>query len=146
MCGAKTTKMSAYVPRALLQLVRRRARDRCEYCRLPQFAQEATFHIDHVQPLVDGGVTHADNLALACVTCSLRKGARTSVRLRGSTKLVPLFNPRRDIWAEHFSWTRAWRLIGRTDTGTATIKALGMNRPAVVGIRQMLVVLGEFSA
>jgi hypothetical protein len=27
-----------------------RAGNRCEYCRLSQFGQEATFHIDHVIP------------------------------------------------------------------------------------------------
>ena len=29
-------------------LVWRRADDRCEYCRLPQHAMEATFHVEHI--------------------------------------------------------------------------------------------------
>jgi hypothetical protein len=34
---------------------------------------------------------------------------------------------------------------GRTPTGQATIAALGMNRPAIVLIRQMLAALGQFT-
>ncbi len=38
--------------------------------------RRAEFHIDHVVPVVDGGATKLENLALACVSCSLRKAAR----------------------------------------------------------------------
>ena len=48
-----------------------RAGYRCEYCRLSQLGQEATFHIDHVVPRAAGGPTTSDNLALSCVSCSL---------------------------------------------------------------------------
>src|SRR6201999_1385800 len=50
-----------------------RAGNRCEYCGLSQLGQEAAFHIDHVVPRAEGGPTVASNLALACVSCSLRK-------------------------------------------------------------------------
>lgn len=53
-----------------------RAGNRCEYCGLAQTGQEAAFHVDHVVPVSAGGPTGLDNLALACVSCSLRKGAR----------------------------------------------------------------------
>ena len=52
----------------------------CEYCHLPQLLQEAAFHIDHISPRSGKGPSHADNLALACVTCSLKKAARTRAR------------------------------------------------------------------
>ncbi len=65
---------------SLRRLVIQRAGDRCEYCRLSQSGQEATFHIDHIIPVMAGGVTTADNLALACVSCSLRKAARQTVK------------------------------------------------------------------
>ena len=64
------------IPTSLRQLVIRRAGGRCEYCQLSQTGQEATFHIDHVFPIAFGGQTEFENLALACVSCSLRKGAR----------------------------------------------------------------------
>ncbi len=46
------------------------------YCGLSQEGQEATFHVDHVVPVNAGGPDTGDNLALACVSCSLRKAAR----------------------------------------------------------------------
>ncbi len=64
------------IPARLRRLVIRRAAERCEYCGLSQAGQEATFHLDHITPVVAGGPTTAGNLALACVSCSLRKGAR----------------------------------------------------------------------
>jgi 5-methylcytosine-specific restriction endonuclease McrA len=65
--------MSEHIAASLARLIRKRARDICEYCHLPQSSQEATFHVDHVLPVSARGPTTADNLALACVTCSLRK-------------------------------------------------------------------------
>jgi 5-methylcytosine-specific restriction endonuclease McrA len=133
--------MSEYVPSRLQALVRRRAGEICEYCRLPQSSQEAAYHIDHIQPLARGGATTAANLALACVTCSLRKAARTTARDPHSKQHVALFHPRRDRWSDHFRWTRSWRLVGLTPVGRATIAALGMNRPAIVAIRRTLAML-----
>ena len=40
---------------------------------LLQTGQEAAFHIDHVVPAIFGGNTSFETLALACVSCSLRK-------------------------------------------------------------------------
>ena len=72
--------MAGHISVSLIRQVRARAAGLCEYCRLPQDSQEATFHVDHVVPRSAGGATVAKNLALACVTCSLRKGARRYVR------------------------------------------------------------------
>jgi hypothetical protein len=58
--------------------------------------------------------------------------------------MVALYNPRADEWAEHFAFTKRWRIIGRSPTGRATIEALGMNRDAVIGIRRELVLLGRY--
>jgi hypothetical protein len=46
-----------------------------------------------------GGETVEENLALACVSCSLRKEARQSGVDAETGKRVPLFHPRRDVWA-----------------------------------------------
>src|SRR5207253_8861860 len=77
---AQTKTMSLHIPAALAALVRRRARGVCEYCRLPQRSQEANFHVDHIDPRAGGGRMVLENLALACVTCSLKKAARTYAR------------------------------------------------------------------
>lgn len=70
--------MSGYIPAPLVKEVRERAGNTCEYCRIAQDSQEATFHVDHIIPRVHGGTTSIDNLALACVSCSLRKSARVT--------------------------------------------------------------------
>ncbi len=112
-----------------------RAGNRCEYCRLSQLGQEAAFHIDHVVPRAVGGPTVAGNLALACVSCSLRKWAKQSAADPDSGEEVPLFNPRVQAWGEHFRW-KGERVVPLTPTGRATIAALAMNRPIIIAIRQ----------
>lgn len=100
--------------------VEHRAAGRCEYCRLSQLGQEAVFHIDHVVPRTAGGPTALDNLALACVSCSLRKWAKQTAIDPDTSEQLPLFNPRTDTWAEHFRW-EAERVVPLTPTGRATV-------------------------
>lgn len=131
-----------HIPSRLRRLVLERSRERCEYCHLSQAGQEATFHIDHITPVAVGGETVTDNFALACVSCSLRKGARQTAIDPNTKREVSLFNPRGDIWAEHFEW-RGVRLAGLTATGRATIKLLALNRPLILAIRQEEIALGR---
>lgn len=122
-------------PGRLRRFVAARAAGRCEYCGLAQEGQEATFHIDHIVPVSADGPTNATNLALACVSCSLRKEARRSAVDPRSGRSVPLFHPRRQRWQTHFRWNGA-RVVGITPTGRATAVALQMNRPLIVAIRE----------
>jgi hypothetical protein len=48
---------TGHIPVSLQRRVRVRASERCEYCRIAQVGQEATFHVDHVMPQAAGGVT-----------------------------------------------------------------------------------------
>lgn len=130
------------IPARLRRLVIRRAADRCEYCGLSQAGQEATFHIDHIIPVIVGGTTVAANLALACVSCSLRKGARRTAPDPLSGEDVMFYHPRQDKWQEHFRWEGVI-LIGKTPTGRATIVALDMNRLLILSIRREEVLLGR---
>lgn len=116
--------------------VRARAGDRCEYCLLQQQYQEATFHVDHIEPRASGGQTVFGNLALACVSCSLRKGAKSEVVDPTSQMIVRLFNPRKDNWQDHFELLSDFRIVGRTEIGRATTETLRMNRPLVIEIRR----------
>ena len=112
-----------------------RAGNRCEYCGLSQEGQEAVFHVHHIFPVSLGGVTELDNLALACVSCSLRKAARVQVPDPASGEQVAIFHPRNDRWNLHFRWQQA-EVVGITATGRATVAALAMNRPITVSIRR----------
>jgi hypothetical protein len=122
------------VSEVLKRRIAERAGFRCEYCGLSQ-AGQASFHVDHVIPVSAGGETRADNLALACVSCSLRKAARTHVLDSVTGRHAPVFNPRVDRWEAHFRWDGVV-LVGLTATGRATVDALQMNHTLVVAIRQ----------
>jgi hypothetical protein len=135
---------SAHIPVALVRVVRERAQYACEYCQLPQEFQEATFHIDHILPRSARGKTVLDNLALACVSCSLRKADRLAADDPSTVSKLPLFHPRTDVWSDHFAWGKEWRLIGLTPRGRATVAALGMNRPRILATRQLLAGVGHF--
>lgn len=111
---------------------------------MPQAGQEATFHVDHVTPVAAGGETVPDNLALACVSCSLRKGARQAAVDPDTRMEVPLFNPRRDVWLEHFQW-HGRRVIGLTPMGRATVERLALNRSIIIAIREEGVFLSRDS-
>jgi hypothetical protein len=122
------------IPAQLQRLVARRAGGHCEYCGLSQEGQEARFHVDHVVPVVRGGATVEENLALACVSCSLRKAARRHALDPQTGVEAALFNPRFDSWKEHFRWDGV-HVLGLTPTGRATVDALKMNRLLILAIR-----------
>ncbi len=128
---------------ALRSLVRRRAGDVCEYCRLPQAAARIVrFHVEHIVARQHGGRTEPDNLALACSYCNFQKGPNIAGLDPASGQLVPLFHPRRDRWTDHFAWEGA-ALVGRTPVGRATVELLAINNWQRVQVRENLQALGE---
>lgn len=130
------------IPVPLRRMVVQRASNRCEYCGISQAGQVATFHIDHIVPVVAGGKTIAENLALACVSCSLRKGARQALTDPQTGEVVSWFNPRRQVWKKHFAWDGV-QLVGLTVTGRATVQALDLNRAMMRAIRAEEQLLGR---
>ena len=131
------------VSASIRRIVTQRAGNRCEYCLLAQAGQEALFHIDHIIPEMDGGLTEPENLALACVSCSLRKGARQFSVDPTTRRLVRLFHPRRQRWPAHFRWN-GFRVMGITATGRATVDALKLNRGTMLAIRSEEAYFGRF--
>ncbi|MBN2021284.1 MAG: HNH endonuclease [Pirellulales bacterium] len=128
---------------ALRFLVRRRAGDVCEYCRLPQAASRfVSFHVEHVIARQHGGLTETDNLALACHFCNFHKGPNIASLDPETGDLVPLFHPRRDRWTDHFRW-EGTLVVGRTPTGRATAQLLAMNDWQRVEVRENLRTEGE---
>jgi hypothetical protein len=132
----------ATIPASLRRLVIQRADNRCEYCGISQIGQVATFHIDHIVPVIAGGETIAENLALACVSCSLRKGARQNLEDSETGEVVSIFNPRQQVWKEHFDWNGV-QVVGLTATGRATVQALDLNRSTMLAIRAEEELLGR---
>ncbi len=127
---------------ALRSLVRHRAGDVCEYCRLPQASSRyVRFHIDHIVARQHGGPTDADNLALACGYCNHQKGPNIAGLDPQTGQLVPLFHPRHDAWSDHFAWDDTL-VASKTSIGRATEHLLGMNDWQRIELRENLKALG----
>jgi HNH endonuclease len=84
--------------------------------------------IDHLQPQSLGGDDSPDNLALACRRCNERRyNFITGIDPETQIEL-PLFNPRNQIWSDHFIWSvDSLRIIGTTAIGRATCNRLDLN-------------------
>ena len=122
----------------LRSLVRRRAGNICEYCRLPQAASPIVrFHIEHIVARQHGGATESNNLALACGKCNFNKGPNIAALDPLDSQLVPLFHPHRDRWEDHFVWNGT-EIVGRTPIGRATVELLVMNDWERVEVRENL--------
>lgn len=118
--------------------VRNRAADRCEYCALRQEQDPLyRFHIEHEIPRQHGGVDDLTNLALACHHCNLHKGPNLAGIDPDSGQLTPLYNPRLQMWDEHFFLDGDW-MVGKTAIGRATIVVLAMNDAHVRELRALL--------
>ena len=122
------------VPAALAARVRRRAGNRCEYCRMSQSLQGASFHIEHIIPRARGGRADFENLALACPGCNLHKADRIHAEDALTGESVALFHPRKSAWSEHFEW-KGVRVRGNTAIGRATLNTLQFNQARRLLIR-----------
>ena len=136
--------MSQYIPDALRKLVAERAGYRCEYCRISAIDTFFTFHIDHIISLKHGGETRADNLAYACQICNLNKGTDIYTFLTNPDAPVRFFNPRTDVWSEHFNVDNSGMVISKTPVGAATLKIFDLNHPESVIERREMIRFGMF--
>jgi hypothetical protein len=126
------------------RLVKESAHFCCEYCLSQEAYSPDPFSVEHIIPLNAGGHSAEDNLALACQGCNNLKYNKTSAIDPVTMREVPLFNPRKDPWREHFAWNRDYtELIGLTPIGRATIEELRLNREPVVNLRRVLIAVGK---
>lgn len=125
----------------LRQFIRRRASERCEYCHLPQEGHEQRFSIDHHVARKHGGTEAANNLVFCCIRCNLHKGTDLTGIDPDTDSVVRLFNPRTQLWREHFRWHGA-TVLGLTDTGRATVQLLKVNAPERIRLREALLLEG----
>lgn len=133
----------AHIPRSLRCKIAITAHHRCGYCQTEQRISGAQMHVDHIIPLARGGASDESNLWLACAWCNSFKGDAIQAVDPETGQLVPLFNPRAQRWAEHFSWSDHFtQIIGLTPTGRATVQALQMNNEFIVIARRYWVQAG----
>lgn len=110
------------------KLVRERANYLCEYCHSSEEASTTRFTLDHHQPKSLEGSDNLDNLVLACHPCNMRRYNFTTALDPETNCAVPLFNPRSQLWSEHFAWSvDGLRIVELTAIGRATCKRLDMN-------------------
>ena len=84
------------------------------------------FQMEHIIALKHHGLTVSENLAYACPICNANKGTDIGTVLEGSDALVPLFNPRKHRWPDHFELVGA-EILPKTAVGAATVKILEFN-------------------
>jgi hypothetical protein len=123
------------IPNALRRIVTERAGGFCEYCRAHQ-RYIIFMEIDHIQPEAAEGLTVEGNLCLACTGCNDSKHDYQTGIDPLTQQSHPLYNPRTQLWGEHFQWSADFSLIiGKTPVGRATIERLDMNRALMVAVR-----------
>jgi hypothetical protein len=123
--------------------VRTRASDCCEYCQVPQACSTLPHELDHIRARKHRGPTSLENLCWACAYCNAAKGPNLTGYDPATGELTALFNPRTQVWAEHFEWKGAL-LEGKTSTARATIDVLKINAPERIEHRRLLMRAGVF--
>jgi hypothetical protein len=130
---------------AVRRRVREAAQGRCGYCLMPAQVVQAPMEIDHIIPPSAGGTDDEENLWLACPRCNVYKSAQTHPVDPESGETVALFNPRKQVWKEHFAWDDTGaHIIGLTPCGRATVVALKMNLDEVVAFRRLIASVGWY--
>ncbi len=133
----------AYIPIELRRQVRADAGWRCGYCHTPEALIGMPLEFEHLHPEAHGGATVRENLWLACIRCNDFKGDRTDAVDPETGETVLLFNPRTQVWMEHFAWSPDGTLIiGVTPVGRATAVALRLNNEYIVVARRFWVEAG----
>lgn len=125
-----------YVPVALRNLIYERANGCCEYCLISEAIGFAKHQIDHIIAEKHGGLTVEENLALSCTICNKYKGSDIASIDNETSKIVPLFNPRKDDWNEHFRIENGV-FVGLTPNARETIRLLQLNNPARIEERRI---------
>lgn len=132
-----------YVPAELRQAVIHRAQGRCEYCQYPEAFGFLSFEIEHVIAEKHGGTTTLDNLAWACPFCNRHKGTDLGSLDPETGQLTPFFNPRTQVWTEHFRLDGAY-IVPLTPEGRVTAAIFGFNLSDRIQERQRLLDAGVY--
>lgn len=133
----------AYIPVELRRQVRIDSGGRCGYCHTLEALIGMPLEFEHLHPDAHGGATVRENLWLACTRCNDFKGDRMDAVDPETGETVSLFNPRTQIWGDHFAWSPDGTLIiGMTPVGRATVGALRLNNEFIVVARRFWVEAG----
>ena len=126
------------------QYVRERAQNCCEYCRIPEAGRVSKFHIDHIIAQKHGGTDENDNLCLACYKCNGYKGSNIAAFDPDTGEASKLFNPREQVWTEHFKINDDATITGLTPEGRTTLLVLRINDYVRVKPRYLAMQVGNY--
>jgi hypothetical protein len=133
------------LPKTLDKEIRTEARNRCGYCLGEQKYILAWLEIEHIYPRAKGGTSEKENLWLACPFCNAFKSSQTHSTDPKTKRKVSLFNPRTQIWKNHFEFgSDKVTIIGKTMCGRATVKALKLNNELAFETRKHWVSVGWY--
>ncbi|HRW09450.1 MAG TPA: HNH endonuclease [Caldilineaceae bacterium] len=133
----------SYISPTLRQKVVQAAKERCGYCQTSASLIGMPLEIEHIIPEAQGGTSQEDNLWLACPKCNQKKGIKVSAIDSQTGEEATIFNPRQQVWKEHFIWDgNGLYIIGLTPTGRVTVDALDMNNSHIVNTRQIWIQWG----
>jgi hypothetical protein len=123
------------VPESIRRMVKERAEESCEYCRMRQSWEPFhAYHVEHIVAKQHRGTDDPGNLALACHHCNLTKGPNLTGRDPDGDAVVELFHPRRCFWEDHFR-LESGRVVGLTNVGRTTVFLLEMNADQRIDLR-----------
>jgi len=128
----------SYIPKAFRLFVSHRAAFRCEYCKVPDLGFAFPFQIDHIRAIKHNGLTVLSNLAYCCPDCNRYKGTDPGSYLDESTAIIRFYNPRTDIWEDHFVIDDGI-IYPKTQEGNVTVHIFQFNLPERIIYRQELV-------
>jgi hypothetical protein len=133
----------ADVAPSVRQRVREAASDRCGYCLSAQRYVMGKLEVEHIIPRARGGSDGESTLWLSCSLCNRYKGSQTLGIDPLDGAQVELFNPRTQIWREHFRWSpEGTHILGITPIGRATVEALRLNNELAVEVRRNWILAG----
>lgn len=108
--------------KSVKEKIEKRANKLCEYCLCPAEFSSNPFSIEHIFPLSKGGSSDLENLALACQGCNNYKSTKVNAFDAISQTTAKFYNPRKDVWKEHFVWSEDFsEIVGLTAKGRVTI-------------------------
>jgi hypothetical protein len=130
------------IPAALRRKVIERAMQRCEYCLIHADDSLHRHEVDHVIAEKHRGRTILGHLAYSCFACNRNKGLDLG-SLDDNEALVRFFNPREDVWSQHFR-IDGDLIIPLTPAGMVTERIFGFNMPERCDERRTLQQAGRY--
>ncbi|XXY13600.1 HNH endonuclease signature motif containing protein [Sorangium sp. So ce216] len=112
---------------------------RCGYCGVSETSVGGELEIDHFHPQAAGGSDAIENLVYACTARNRFKGDYGPAH--DAPDSLRLLHPQRDDLGAHIEETVHGRLIGFTPRGWFYIQRLHLNRPQLVEMRHLHLVL-----